>query len=892
MRRARLTVDFFLTCIFCPAVWIMCAVVGLGGRVSAQEESLTQVDDSARHELARQAIALLEEKCFACHGPDKQEGSLRLDSREAVLAGGDRGPAFVVSADGEDEPESESLLLQSVRLTDPDLQMPPKKPLDELEVQLLERWLADGAHWPPAVDGATNANKSVFGDAWTDENNPIRRLFGGKRLDLWSLQPIVRPEIPSVVDSLWGSSPIDRFVLAHWERQGVLPVPESDLRVLGIRSSFDLIGMPPTLEEVQSLVHDAEPGAYDRWVDRLLMSPGHGVHLARMWLDVVRYSDSNGFDWDEFRPQAWRYRDYVVRALNDDLPFDEFVRQQLAGDELLSGAPRDRVEQDCLIATGYLRLGPHDNAAPLFNEQARSRAELLADLTETTASGFLGLTMSCCRCHDHKTEPLSQADHYRLRAFFAGVEFADEMPLGLEHEQQAINEHNAAIDSRVAELENEQRQIEEVVKKRIKANPPAEQPSSQAKSVATTSVEPESTANQNDAGLKASEEPSKQEAEISDEEMAKLFTPDEKARHDKLAASIAEIQETRKSHLHGLLMTDKSESVPPTYVLYQGDHQTQRESVDVGYPSVLYPNQPTMIQPRSASTLGRRLTLADWIASKQNPWTARVIVNRLWQVHFGRGLVETANDFGLSGSRPSHPELLDWLASELIHSGWSLKHIQRLIVTSRVYRLQPVAQTAASKGQGSMHVGMRRLSAEQLRDSMLAVSGLLQNRVGGTPVWPELDAEILQANPAFLDDNETKTKGWYPSPESEQTVRSIFLIQKRTVRIPWMETFDLPENSASCPRRESSIVAPQALSLMNGTWARQAAMALADRVNRMENNGELSDLEAKIVRCFQTAFQREPTATEREQCRIFLATRSLAELCLVLLNSNEFTFIE
>jgi Protein of unknown function (DUF1553)/Protein of unknown function (DUF1549)/Planctomycete cytochrome C len=885
MRAAHWAIDYRVS-IYCNA--ILMAIIVLVGNLTAQEGSVTQIDAQAR-----QAIALLEEKCFACHGPDKQEGSLRLDSRDAMLAGGDRGLALVVSRADSTDSESESLLLQSVRFTDPDLQMPPKKPLTESEIQLLERWIAQGAAWPSAGDASMPANELFSGDAFIDENNPIRRLFSGKRLDLWSLQPIVRPDIPAVADSKWTTNPIDQFVMAEWERCGLTPVQESEMRVLGIRSSLDLVGMPPKFEEVQSLVTDAYPGAYDRWVDRLLMSPDHGAHLARMWLDVVRYSDSNGFDWDEFRPQAWRYRDYVVRAMNRDLPFDDFIRQQLAGDELLSGPPRDSSEQDCLIATGYLRLGPHDNAAPLFNEQARSRSELLADLTETTASGFLGLTMSCCRCHDHKTEPLSQVDHYRLRAFFAGVQFADEMPLGLAHEQREINDHNAAIDRRVAELDEEQSQIEAVAKKRIQSNAGVDQTNAAiANSPATADGGQGALENPSETDATAGEDASKKEEELTDEALAKLFTVDEKARHDELAVMIREKEEAKKSHLNGLLMTDRAEGIPPIYVLYQGDHQSPRETVEVGFPSVLFPNKPELIKPRSASTIGRRLTLAEWIASNQNPWAARVIVNRLWQVHFGRGLVETANDFGLSGARPTHPELLDWLASELIHSGWSLKHIQRLIVTSRVYRLLPVAPSDGDSGLVSLHEGMRRLSAEQLRDSMLAVSGLLQNRVGGPPVWPELDAEILQANPAFLDDNETKTKGWYPSPESEQTVRSIFLIQKRTVRIPWLETFDLPENSASCPRRESSIVAPQALSLMNGAWAKQAALALAESVNRMDAFQELSARESQIARCFQAVFQREPTAAESEQCQLFLKTRSMAELCLVLLNSNEFTFVE
>ena len=488
-------------------------------------------------------------------------------------------------------------------------------------------------------------------------------------------------------------------------------------------------------------------------IDRLLADPRFGEHWARLWLDVVRYSDSNGFDWDEFRKQAWNYRDFVVRAWNSDLAYDEFVLWQLAGDELLDGPPESLLELDRLIATGYLRLGPYDNAAKLFNEQDRARAEVLTDLTETTGSAFLGLTLSCCRCHHHKTDPLSQEDHYRFRAFFAATQF---------------------------------------------------------------------------------------------DESTKLL-------HDNAT---------------GLFATDDKDPIEPIRVLDQGNYQKPLETVEPGFPSVLFPNAPPIEPPVHGRTTGRRLALARWIISKENPWTARVIVNRVWQNLFGQGLVATSNDLGITGSAPISKELLDHLSVYLVEHDWSLKVLIKYIVESDAYSA-PIGPWRK----------LRRLSAEQLRDVVLQTTGQLQHRNGGPPVWPVLSDDVLRSNPAVLDDNETKTKGWYPSPESHQTVRSLYLVQKRTVRIPWMESFDLPENTVSCARRDASIVPSQAHALLNADWVAQASGQLAGRIE-------------KITDAYRAILGRDPSETEHRMCEEYLNRgRSFQELVLVLVNSNELAFV-
>jgi hypothetical protein len=699
------------------------------------------------------------------------------------------------------------------------------------------------------------AEEERIGDAWNDPRNPTALLFKGQRLDLWSVRPLREPTPPAVREEGWPRGEVDRFVLARLEAAGVPPAPPADRRALVRRLYFDLTGLPPRPEEMASALADASPDAVDRLVDQLLASPRFGEHWARLWLDVVRYSDSNGFDWDEFRPQAWRFRDYVVRAFNADTPFDRFLTEQLAGDELIDGPPRTEAERDALIATGYLRIGPQDNSAKLFNEEDRARHELLSDLTETTASAFLALTLSCCRCHDHKTEPLSQADHFRFRAFFESVMPGDDLPLELANEQEAIRADQARVDATIQPLEARRAALLSAARDRLVA-----------------------------AG----------KAKPSDDEVRAALTEEEKSEESALGQQIQEARAARPDFTKGLLMTDAPEArgkAAESRVLAGGDHRRPGDPVPAGFPALLDPNAARIECPPNSRTSGRRLTLARWLANPENPLTARVYVNRLWQALFGRGLVATPNDFGHSGERPTHPELLDWLAVRFMADGWSTKNLLRRLVTSATYRQAGVNPgDEARHADGGLFAGQspRRLTAEQLRDAQLAVSGLLLPTAGGPPVWPELPREVLTANPAFLDDNETKTKGWYPSPPEARHARSLFLVQKRTVRVPLMETFDLPENATSCGRRTVSTVAPQALALLNGALTEEVAGALARRI--VAEAGD--DPAARADTGFRLALQRPPTEFERERSVAFLAGRSLEEFARVLVNLNEFVYVD
>lgn len=783
------------------------------------DPSGAQLTEAERHFIER-VRPLLAARCWSCHGADKAEGGLRLDSRDVAIEGGESGPAVVPgNAD-------RSLALMAVKRTHKVLEMPPKGKLSSDDIHTLERWINEGAPWPSTptwTNSAPGVGGEPVGDAWSDPRNPIAQLFGGQRLELWALKPVKRPNRPEVKQSEWSKNDIDRFILPRFQQQGLAPPSMANERALVRRLYFDLTGLPPTLQQVAdfkaAVARDGADVAVLTLVNELLESPRFGEHFARMWLDVVRYSDSNGFDWDEFRPHAWRFRDYVVRSFNADKPFDQFIREQLAGDELFNGPPSTLAEQDSLIATTYLRLGPHDNAAKLFDEQDRSRAELLADVTETTAAAFLGLTFSCCRCHDHKYDPFSQADHYRFRAFFAAIQFADDLPLDLAAEQASIREQNDQLDAEIKPLR---------------------------------------------------------------EKLDSLRQADESARNE-LKQQIEAIDAKRRRFAHGLLMTDNIENVAATHLLFQGDHKSPREAVDAGFPSVFSPSPATIQRSTNSRTCGRRLTLANWIASPENPLTARVFVNRVWLSLTGRPLVATPNDFGLAGSPPEDAALLDWLASGFVRQGWSVKQLVRQIATSATYRQAPVF-TGHHFGSRSP----RRLSAEQLRDALLFVSGLLTSKTDGPPIWPDLPPEILLTNPAFLDDNPEKTKGWYPSPKPEQYCRSLFLVQKRNTRVPLLESFDLPDNSTPCARREVSTVAPQALTLLNSPLAVEAARALAERVER-EAGTEPAN---QVQRAFELTLQRRPDDFERRACSRLLVECSLAELCRALLNLNEFAYVD
>ena len=702
------------------------------------------------------------------------------------------------------------------------------------------------------------------GDAWTDPENPIAKLWNGARLDLWSLKAPKHQTPPAVRQTAWVKTPVDNFVLARLEQRGLAPSAEADRRTLIRRVSFDLVGLPPTPEDAEEFLGDARPDAYEQLVDRLLASPRYGEHAARRWLDVVRYADTNGFERDEFRPMAYRYRDYVIRAFNADKPYDQFITEQLAGDEILAAslpqpagkseaasaqAPLDGKAADALIATGYMRLGPFDTAGSIFDEVAKSRDQLMADLVSTTGSAFLGLTMSCCRCHDHKYDPFSQADNYRMQAFFAGVKF-HEVKVDQTAPQQAIVDAHAtslaAKRKRLADLELLGRM--RVAEKR-RAALPADVRALLARDESSLTAEERAKVNTERAKLKANQADSR--AALSD---------DERTERNTIAGDLP-LYEQLIPHLdRALCMVDSGDTAPPTRVLSQGDYQKPLDEVPPGFLSILDPN-PADVPPVGPNTTGRRTRLARWIASPENPLTARVVVNRLWQQHFGLGIVGTANDFGYSGLRPTHPDLLDYLASQLVTRGWSLKALHRAIVLSATYRQASADDPARHKLDPDnlllWRQSPRRLEAEALRDAMLTVSGRLLPVDSGPPRWPQLPESVLRSNPKTA---ESPMEGWSREPDENSYVRTVFTVQKRSLMQPLLESFDLPDPTVSCARRNVTTVAPQALMLLNSPFAVTMSESLAERAEREAQAQPIKSVD----RIFRLALARSPDDEERE----------------------------
>ena len=823
----------------------------------------TQAEDvSPAIDFEKSVRPLLFAKCVACHGAEKQLGGLRLDSRASAIKGGDNGAALVPGD------LAKSLLVEAVRFANPDLQMPPKSKLSSREIQALENWIEAGAPWPeteaaPRVDAST----SPVGDAFTDADNPIRKLFHGERLDLWSLKaPAIRETAESTQDNPSAATveslapeTIDWYIRQQLAKCELTPSNAADRRTLLRRLSFDLIGLPPTPAEMQNFIQDSSPRAYENVVDRLLASPRYGERWARHWLDVVRYADTDGFERDEFRPLIWQYRDYVVRSFNQDKPYDQFVREQLAGDELLPDRPRTLEEADKLIATGFLRLGQWDSTAAIFQEEARHHDQQLADLTNTTGAAFLGLTFSCCQCHDHKVDPLSQADHFRLRAFFAGVQPRNDLVIALADEQDAIARHNADLEQQMAPLKEELGRLDK-------------------------------------------------------------DKPENQTRSQELTTRIEGLEQQKKTPRVAMGASDSGADAPATHVFYQGDFSQPREEVQPGFVSVLFPGPATIEAPR-AGTTGRRLALANWIASSENPWTSRVMVNRVWQHHFGVGLVSTPNDFGFSGGSPTHPELLDWLALAFVKDGWSLKKLHRAIVCSDTYRQQSSTLDSGSENdlvRSNVKIdpenrflwrqNVVRLDAETLRDSLLAVSGALREHDSGKPLWPHVPGELLYSQPGILESKDGadggRMQGWYEDPVEETDVRSLFLIRKRTMPIPFLQVFDLPETTVSCARRDATVVAPQSLMLLNSPESLRYATLLAERVAREAGPG----LPQQIEGLFQLCLTRSPDAKELQLCTKLVRQHSeqhlrdgaeeraeqlaFRDLCRAILNLNEFIYID
>jgi hypothetical protein len=721
--------------------------------------------------------------------------------------------------------------------------------------------------------------------------------------DYWSFRQPVRPPLPVVRDPSWVRTPVDAFILARLEQVGLKPAPPADRCTLLRRVTFDLTGLPPTPEELDNFRNDPRPDAYEHVVERLLASPHYGERWAQHWLDVARYAESNGYEADGERPHAYRYRDYVIRSLNRDLPYDRFVTEQLAGDLLAQGQD-PRTHTDELVATGFNRCGQvhlvGGNTDPEVNRQ-----EVLTEMTNEVGAAFLGLTVACARCHDHKFDPISQHDYYRLEAFFAAAQ-PKEVDIATAGEREAHDRRTRELNAQLAPLRKQVAELEAPYHGRLVAARKAQLEPKYREALAT---EPKKrTAEQRK--LAADAEPL---IKVTWDELVAALAPADRVKRAQLRSRIHALEDQLPPPAPQAWAIADEPRTPPTHVLKRGNPKQKGDRVGPGFPRVLVPEGGTAV-PRN------RLDLARWLTSPDNPLTARVLVNRVWQHHFGKGLVATPNDFGKRGLPPSHPVLLDWLAVEFREHGWSIKHLHRLMVLSSTYRQDsrvPASETARRIDPDNRLLGRmnrQRLEGEALRDNVLAVAGTLNRAVGGPMVRVPLEPEV-----AALIFTEGEPDGlWHVTPDRRQhTRRSIYLFVKRNVRMPLFEAFDQPDTLNSCPVRTVSTFAPQALSLLNGPLLQEQSRAFADRLLRECG----TDPERQVERAYRRALARPPRPGEAATARRFLteqaaflreqrragrnvrlpdslpegvdpfAAGALCDFCLALLNRNEFLYV-
>jgi mono/diheme cytochrome c family protein len=803
---------------------------------------------------------IFERNCVMCHGARLQRSGLDLRGEEAILKGGARGPA-VVPGDA-----SKSLLYRLItHKEEPAMPMGMDR-LGEAEVAVIAQWI-NGLSPRAATAGETIPTRQP-GYSVTEKD----RQF-------WSFIKPVRPALPKTKDRRWARNEIDAFVLSKLEQNGLRPNRAASPRELLRRVYFDLTGLPPSPGETAEFLKNPSEAAYAKVVDRLLASPHYGERWGRHWLDLARYADSGGYEFDYDRPHAWRYRDYVIKSFNEDKPYNRFIIEQLAGDQL--DGVDVKAKPEALISTGFVRNGPTvDNA-----DNEETRMDELDDMVTTTSSVFLGLTVGCARCHDHKYDPIPQRDYYRMQAIF--FTFQKTEAVMVSKEEEAVHKaRNKEIDEQVRPFRQKIAAIEKPVRERLLN----EKVEFHVRLAETSSGFEGKTKEQ------YREEVAKRFAKdvnLQSEEIEALLSPEDLKARKELQNETDKINRTRPKLLPAAMgVTDKGDP-GKAHLLKRGDWRNKGEEVQPGLPQVLAGGAD--LDPSN-----RRRQLAEWIASADNPLTARVAVNRIWQYHFGKGVVKTPSDFGATGDHPSHPELLDWMATEFVKRGWSWKAMHRLILLSNAYRQSSqFNEPAAAKDPENRllwRVNPRRLEAEPLRDSVLAVSGKLNREMFGPGIYPRIDPDVINtgSRPRWplgaKDDHDT----WR---------RSVYIFVKRSVLLPLIEVFDCPATVVSGPTRAVSTVSPQALALMNNEFVLQQANFFAERVAKEAG----ADKRDQVVRAFEIALNRPPNAKEMEWSLSFLKSQAdgyaqrkdekpeapaLRDFCHAIINLNEFLYID
>lgn len=737
--------------------------------------------------------------CYGCHGPEKQRSGYRLDVRDGALRGGELYAPNIIPGDA-----SASRLVEFIS-ADGELEMPPEgSPLSPAEIETIRAWIDQGARWPDAVAGQA-ADKA----AW------------------WAWQPLAQPAAPEVRPSESGparvANPIDQFVVAKLQEIGLVQAPRADRRVLIRRLSFDLIGLPPTPEEIDAFVADDDPLAYERLVDRLLASPRYGERWARHWMDAAHFAETHGHDQDRIREHAWRYRDYLIESFNADKPYRQFIQEQVAGDALFPDDPQ------ATIALGFLAAGPWDESS-LRDIQDDTVDRQVAryldrdDMLSTVMNNVVSLTVQCARCHDHKFDPISQQEYYQLQAVFAGVDRANRTvdvctEVGRMRRELLARKHaleNGADEQRLSDSEAHRREALEQTTCELAALP-----APLLTYAAASQFEP-------DGGLKPPPGPR------------------------------------------------------PIHLLQRGEIGKPLQLVPPGALSCVAALRSQFEIPEGSDESARRAALALWLTDARNPLTWRSIVNRVWQYHFGRGIVDTPNDFGRMGALPSHPELLDWLAIEFRNGQQSLKDLHRLICTSSVYRQSSTGNAEAEKIDGAnqflWRMNRRRLEAEAVRDSVLAVAGKLDSTRGGPP-FPTF---------GFKDDHSPHYNYDEYNPDDPQSHRrSVYRMIVRSVPDPFMTTLDCADPSALVPRRNETLTPLQSLALLNNPFMVRMAEHLAERVTLHAGTNR-----EQLAAAWRLAFAREPAETEITLLAEYADHYGLPNACRLIFNLNEFVFVD
>jgi hypothetical protein len=881
MRRSRRSLFALLAAVYCCSATLH-----------------TSADDAQPLTFERHVRPILKAHCFHCHGElEEHEGDLDLRLVRLMAAGGDSGPAIVPGK------AAESLLIERLAAGE----MPPEgKPLPETDLAVIRAWIDQGAKTtapepePTAISDITEAER-----AW------------------WSFQPIASPPLPDLDapadEANQHRSPIDAFLLAELQKHNIVGFsPAADKHTLVRRAYFDLVGLPPSPDEVDAFVNDASPDAWERLIDRLLAMPQYGERWGRHWLDVAGYADSDGYtEKDVERKYAYKYRDYVIRSFNVDRPWDGFIRAQLAGDELLL-PPYTNLspdQADLLAATGLLRMAP-DGTADGSVDQMLARNDVLAETIKIVSSSLLGLTVGCAQCHNHRYDPIPQADYYRFRALLEPaydtknwrkpnerlVSLWNDETLktakALRAELNALNEERqAALDkivadifeAEVAKLPEEQRELARKAK-----DTPAKDRTAEQQQILKD--HPSLNVSRGSAYLYEGKRVNEHNKQF--DERAKAIA--DRVPPDDMVPCLTEVPD----------------QAPPTFVFYRGDLNQPRDEVQPGELSVIASASHAIpADDPDLPTTGRRLAYARWLTSGEHPLVARVLVNRFWLHHFGRGIVATPADFGMLGEKPSHPELLDWLAARFMHDGWELKRLQRLIMSSAAYRQssQRTDELDAIDPDNRLlgRMSIRRLEAEAIRDSILAASGLLNTQMLGPPAPVTVDevGQVIVGNDNR--DSAGRPQGKRGSLGGDELRRSVYVQVRRSLPLSMLEAFDAPTLTPNCELRNRSTVAPQSLLLMNNPLVIEHALALAERVQR----DAADDVRAQVLAAWRLALATEPADEQIESATAFVTglaeqlaaeptsekekeglpsaeTRALAAYCQALFSSNAFLYVD